>query len=119
MSLLEQDTTRKGRVDDENMAKLDADDNSREYKVEIIWNNAFYARKSESGNLPGLYYLVSWKGYLEEKKTWKPASAVQHLGKLLSSFYKDHSNRLTATFPTIDIAAPMARSTDKLTEPCN
>ena len=76
MSLLEQDTIRKGRVD-ENATELDAGDNvSGKYKVEAIRDSAVYARESESGHLPGLYYLVSWKGYLEEENTWEPASAV-------------------------------------------
>ena len=32
--------------------------NSEEYKVEAIWDSAVYTSKSESGQLPGLYYLV-------------------------------------------------------------
>ena len=68
MSLLEQNTTRKERVN-ENKTKLDAGNNSGEYKVEAICNNAVYARKSESGYLSGLYYLVFWKGYLKERNT--------------------------------------------------
>ena len=75
MSLLEQDTTRKGRVDD-NETELDAGDNSREYEVEAIWDSVVYTRKSESDHLPGLYYLVSCKGYLEKKNTWEAVSAV-------------------------------------------
>ena len=60
VSLLEQDTTRKGRVNDENAAELDAGDNeSGEYEVEAIRDSAVYARESKSGHLPGLYYLVS------------------------------------------------------------
>ena len=80
VSLLEQDTTRKGRVDEEvRQIEFDAIDNdSGEYKVEAIRDSAVYARESE-GHLSGLYYLVSWKGYPEEKNTWEPASAVQHL----------------------------------------
>ena len=85
MSLLEQDTTRKGRVD-EDATELDAgDDEGGEYEVEAIRDSAVYARES-AGHLPGLYYLVSWKGYPEEENTWEPASAVQHLRKLISSF---------------------------------
>ena len=57
MSILEQDSTRKGRVDNE--AELDAGDDSKEYEVEAIWDSAVYARESKSGPLPGLYYLVS------------------------------------------------------------
>ena len=66
VSLLEQDTTRKGRVDDENV-ELDAGDENGEYEVEAIRDSEVYARESESGHLPGLYYLVSWKGYPEEE----------------------------------------------------
>ena len=71
MSLLEQDTTRKGRVDDDenNTPKLDVGDKSGKYKVKAIRDSAVYTRKSESGHLAGLYYLVSWKGYLEEENT--------------------------------------------------
>ena len=38
----------------------------KKYEVNGIWNNAVYARESV-GQLPGLYYLVLWKGYPEEK----------------------------------------------------
>ena len=70
VSLLEQDTTRKGRVHEDNLEELDAGDNdSGEYEVEAIRDSAVYARESESGHLPGLYYLVSWKGYPEEENT--------------------------------------------------
>ena len=76
VSLLEQDTTRKGRMDKEvRKIEFDVGDNE-EYKVEAIWDSAVYARESESGHLPGLYYLVSWKGYPKEENTWEPASAV-------------------------------------------
>ena len=115
--LLEQDTTRKGRVHEENAEELDAGNDSGEYKVEAIRDSAVYARESESGHLPGLYYLVSWKGYPEEENTWEPASAVQHLRKLISSFHKNHPDKPTATSPAIDTAPPMARPTVKLIEP--
>ena len=50
--------------------EFDAGNNkSREYKVEAIWDSAVYARESESGHLPGFYYLVSWKRYPEEENT--------------------------------------------------
>ena len=57
VSLLEHDTIRKGRVYEENVEELDGD--KGEYKVEAIRDSAVYARASESGHLPGLYYLVS------------------------------------------------------------
>ena len=91
------------------------DDESREYEVEAIWDSAVYARESESGHLPGLYYLVLWKGYLEEENTWEPALAIQHLRKLISSFHKDYPDKSTATSSAIDTAPPMARPTVKPT----
>ena len=76
MSLLEDDTTRKGRVDEE-VRQMEFDvGNNEEYKVEAIWDSAVYARESESGHIPGLYYLVLWKRYPEKENTWEPASAV-------------------------------------------
>ena len=63
MSLLEQDTTRKGRVD-KNATELDAgDNNSGKYKVEAIENSAVYAWESELDQLFRLYHLVFWKSY--------------------------------------------------------
>ena len=109
VSLLEQDTTRKGRVHEENAEELDAGDDSGEYKVEVIRDSAVYAKESESGHLPGFYYLVSWKRYSEEENTWEPASAVQHLRKLISSFHKDHPDKPRATSLAIDTALLMAR----------
>ena len=57
MSLLKQNTTRKGRVD-EDITELDAGDNEGgEYKEEEICDSAVYAKESV-GHLLGLYYLV-------------------------------------------------------------
>ena len=67
MSLLKQDSTRKKRV--EKVPELDASNKgSKEYRVKAIWDSLVYVRESE-GHLPGLYYLVAWKSYLEEKST--------------------------------------------------
>ena len=108
VSLLEQNTTKKGRVD-ENVGQMESDaGNSEEYEVETIRESAVYARELESGQLPGLYYLVSWKRYPQEENTWEPASAVQHFRKLIRSFHKDHPDKPTATFEAIDTALPMA-----------
>ena len=49
--------------------KFEAGDD-KEYEVDRIWNSAVYAKESTIGQLPGLYYLVWWKGYLEEKNIW-------------------------------------------------
>ena len=67
VSLLEQDTTRKGRVD-ENVTEFEAG-NDEEYEVEGIWDSAVYAKESAAGHLPGLYYLICWKGYPKEEST--------------------------------------------------
>ena len=85
--------------------------------MEAIWDSKVYAKESESGHLPVFYSLVSWKEYPEEENTWEPASAVQHLRKLISSFHKDHPDKPTATSPAIDNAPPMARPTVKPAEP--
>ena len=58
--------------------KFEASDN-KEYKVDGIWDSVVYARESATGQLPGLYYLVLWKGYFEEENTWEPALAIQQL----------------------------------------
>ena len=110
MSLLKKDITKKERVDDKKAEELDAGNKrASEYELEAIWDSAVYARESKSGHLPGLYYLVSWKGYPEKENTWEPASTVQHLKKLIRSFHKDHPDKSTVTSPTIDTASPIAR----------
>ena len=107
--MLEQNNTKKKQID-ENVTELDAgDDEGGEYKVEAIRDSSVYARKSESGHLPGLYYLISWKGYLKEENTWEPYSAVQYLRKLISLFHKDHPDKPTAISKAINTASPMAR----------
>ena len=55
VSLLEQNTTKNGRMVD-NKTELDAGDNSKKYKVKAIRDSAIYARESELGHLLGLYY---------------------------------------------------------------
>ena len=118
VSLLEQIITRKGWVDDENnVAKLEAGNKNGEYEMEAIQNSAVYMRESEFGHLLGLYYLVSWKRYLKKKNTWEPASAMQYLRKLISSFHKNHPEKPTATSPAIDTVSPVARPTTKPTKP--
>ena len=118
VSLLEQDTTMTGWVDEEvRQIVFNAGDDGRKYKVEVIWDSVVYAKESESGHLPGFYYLIFWRRYTEEENTWEPASTIQYLRKLISSFYKDHLDKATATSPAIDNAPLMARPTAKPTEP--
>ena len=109
--LLEQDTTRKERVD-ERVTKLELQaGNSEEYKVEAIWDSAVYASELESGQLPGLYYLVVCKDYSKEENTWKPLLTAQHLEKLISCFHKEYVEKSTATSLPINSALPLARPT--------
>ena len=75
VSLLEQDITRKERMYDKDGEELNVG-GKREYEVEAIRDSAVYAKKSKSGHLPGLYYLVFWKGYPKEENTWKPILAI-------------------------------------------
>ena len=71
MSLLKQDNTKKGQVHKKIVEQLEfeAGSNNKKYEVEGICNSAVYARESEAGHLPGLYYLVPWKGYTKDEST--------------------------------------------------
>ena len=73
ISLLEQDTTKKGQINDMQL-EFEAG-NNKEYEVDGILDNAVYAKES-AGQLPGLYYPVLWKGYPEEENTWELASTI-------------------------------------------
>ena len=57
-SLLEEDTTTNEQVDKQVTKPELVTGDSKEYKVEAIWDSAVYASKLESGQLPGLYYMV-------------------------------------------------------------
>lgn len=89
--------------------KLDEVD-SEEYKDKAICDNEVYTKELDSGHyLLGLYYLVLWKGYPKEKNTWEPVIAIQHLQKLVTTFYTKHSEKPMATFLPIDSAPPIVR----------
>ena len=76
VSLLQHDTTRKGRVDKPITQPIfKAGDNGKEYEVEAIWDSTIYVRESKS-YLLGLYYLILWKSYSEKENTWEPASVI-------------------------------------------
>ena len=77
MSLLEQDITRKEQVDKKTLQlEFEDNDKGKKYKVEVICDSAVNAKEFESGQLPGLYYQISWKDYPEEENTWKPAFTI-------------------------------------------
>ena len=116
VSLLEQDTTGKRRVDEAtSQLKFEGNGNGEKYEVEAIWDSAVYAKELKGGHLLGLYYLVSWKSYLEEKNTWEPSSAIQHLRRLVSTYHREYLKKPTATSPPVDSAPLMARPTVKPT----
>ena len=115
--LLEQNTIKKGRVDEKvRQMEFDADNNSRKYKMEAFWDSTIYTKELESNHLPGIYHLVFWKRYLKEENTWELALAVQHFRKLVSLFYKNHPNKPIATSPIFDTTPPMARLIAKPTK---
>ncbi len=115
MSLLEQDTTRKERVDKalpepEKDLEFEAGGN-KEYKVETIIDSAVYGQQANSNQIPSFYYLVLCKGYPEEENTWEPSLVVIHLRKLINTFHKEHPEKPTVTSLPLDSAPPMARPT--------
>ena len=63
MSLLEQDMTKKGRVDNKVLSKREKNlefeaGGDKKYKVEAIINNVVYSQQTNSKQIPSLYYLV-------------------------------------------------------------
>ncbi len=70
MLLLEQDITKKERVDKAlPEPKKDVEfevRGNKEYKVEAIIDSAVYGQQANSDQISSLYYLVSWKGYPEK-----------------------------------------------------
>lgn len=61
---------------DYKMSKLDLDtSNSKEYKIETIWDIIIYIYKTED-YLTSLYYLVAQKDYFKKVNIWKLLSVV-------------------------------------------
>ena len=108
MSLLKQDITKRRRVDKTTFQMELDKGNSKKYVVEVICNSTVYKKKSE-GYLPSFYYLVFWKGYLEEENTWELILAIQHFWRLVTIFHYDHPDKPTATSPPINSTQLMAK----------
>ena len=109
VSLLEQDSTKKGQINEFSVPEFEPGDD-KEYEIEAIRDSAVYAKEAD-GHLPGLYYLVAWKGYPKEENTWELSSAVMHLRKMVSTFHKDHSEKPTVISAPLDFAPPMTKPT--------
>ena len=68
MSLLEQDTIKRWQRD-ETTPQIELEEGSKEYEVEAIRDSKVYTKKGDHGQLPRLYYLISWEGYTKEENT--------------------------------------------------
>ena len=55
VSLLEQDTPKKGRVNDTQLDFEFKAGDKKEFEVDSIWDGAVYTKESTTGQLPGLY----------------------------------------------------------------
>ena len=107
VSLLEQDNTKKGQE----LSVLEfKPGNDKAYAMEAIRDIAVYVKETDK-HLPELYYLVAWKGYLEEETTWKSFLAAMHLQKMVSTFYKDHPEKPTSISASLNSAPPMTKPT--------
>ena len=72
VSLLEQNITRRGQVNNKALPEPKKDiefeaGNDKEYKIKAIINNIVYGQQINNNQMPGFYYLVLWKGYPREK----------------------------------------------------
>ena len=63
--MLEQDTIRKGR---EFLIPEFEPGDDKKYEVETIQDGVVHVKETDK-HLLRLYYLVAWKGYLEEENT--------------------------------------------------
>lgn len=66
--------------------------------------SAIYINQIVRCQLPGLYYLVSWKGYSAAKDIWKPVSAVMHCYMIIYTFHNDYPEKSNAMFFPINSA---------------
>ena len=59
-----------------------------EYEVEKILNLKIKRRK--------LWYMVNWKGYEPEERTWEPTKNLTHTDKAIAAYYQCYSKHLSS-----------------------
>ena len=69
-------------------------DGMPEYEVEAVLDSKIQRGK--------LRYLVDWKGYGPEERTWEPAEHLTHTEEVVRTYHQQHPQRPSAT----DIPAP-------------
>ena len=84
---------------------------NKKYEIKAIINTVVYDKEAVNNQISGLYYLILWKSYLEEKNNSKSLTVVMHLRKLIRTFYKEHLEKSTAIFLTLNLTLSMAGST--------
>ncbi len=89
--------------------EFEAGDNKK-YEIKAIINSMVYGKEAYN-QMPGLYYFVLWKGYLEEESTKEPFSVGMHLWKLINTFHKEHLIKPIAISLLLDSTLPIARPT--------
>ncbi len=113
MSRLEHDTIKKGQVG--NALSEPAKDwdfevgNNKKYDVETIIDSLVYGYQANN-QMPDLYYLILWKSYLKEKNIWELLLAVIHFRKLISIFYIEYLEKLTAISLSLESALLIAKA---------
>lgn len=108
MLLLEQNTTKKEKVDKMSQQELN-EGHSKVYKVEVIKYNKFYTKKSVSSYLANIYDLILWKSHSEKKNTWGPVLTMLHFCKTIGTFYYNYLKKPITTFLSIDSTLPTVR----------
>ena len=68
-----------------------------EYKIERVLDSRVQRNK--------LQYLVGWKGYSLEERTWEPVENLENAKEAVATFHLRHPNRLSAT----DLKGPKPR----------
>lgn len=73
-----------------------------------------YVKKLEKDQLLSLYYLVLLKEYPKEENIWESTLAIQHLQKLIITYYKKYLEMSMAILSSINKVLPIAEPTVKL-----